>query len=151
MNSEELTISLAELDKKTVWFTGLCRKMSLKVTPQRIAIYRELVKTNEHPSAEMLHAKVSSVFPSISLDTVNRTLLTLNDIGAAFIVEGSGDAKRFDGGLEAHQHFKCVKCKRVIDFFHEPFNNIDAPQEMEEIFVVLRKSVYFEGICDLCR
>ena len=151
MINEESTISLAELDKKTMWFTGLCRKMGLKVTPQRIAVYRELVKTNEHPSAEMLYEKVSRVFPSISLDTVNRTLLTLNDIGAAFIVEGSGDAKRFDGGLEAHQHFKCVKCKRVIDFLHEPFNNIDAPQEMEEMFVVLRKSVYFEGICDLCR
>ena len=151
MNSQESTISSADLDKKTLWFSGLCRKMGLKVTPQRVAIYRELVKTNEHPSAEMLHEKVKCVFPSISLDTVNRTLLTLNDIGAAFIVEGSGDAKRFDGGLEAHQHFKCVKCKRVIDFLHEPFNNIDAPQEIEEMFIVLRKSVYFEGICDLCR
>ena len=121
------------------------------MTPQRIAIYRELVKTNEHPSAEMLCEKVREVFPSISLDTVNRTLLTLNDIGAAFIVEGSGDAKRFDGGLDEHQHFKCVKCKRVIDFSHAPFNNIEVPQEMEEMFVVLRKSVYLEGICDLCR
>jgi Fur family peroxide stress response transcriptional regulator len=66
-------------------------------------------------------------------------------------VEGSGDAKRFDGGLDEHQHFKCVKCKRVIDFFHEPFKNIEVPQELEEMFVVLRKSVYLEGICDLCR
>ncbi len=151
MNNQESTISSAQLDKKTVWFTGLCREKGLKVTPQRIAIYRELVKTDEHPSAEMLYEKVKQVFPSISLDTVNRTLLTLNEIGAAFIVEGSGDAKRFDGGLEEHQHFKCVKCKRVIDFFHEPFNSIEAPQEVEEMFLVLRKSVYIEGVCDLCR
>ena len=151
MNNQESTSSSTDLDKKTVWFTCLCREKRLKVTPQRIAIYRELVKTDEHPSAEMLHEKVRQVFASISLDTVNRTLLTLNDIGAAFIVEGSGDAKRFDGGLEAHQHFKCIKCKRVIDFLHEPFNNIKVPQEMEEMFVVLRKSVYLEGICDLCR
>ena len=151
MDYQESTISSADLDKRTAWFTGLCRERGLKVTPQRIAIYRALVKTNEHPSAEMLYEKVRQVFPSISLDTVNRTLLTLNDIGAAFIVEGSGDAKRFDGDLDEHQHFKCVKCKRVIDFSHEPFNNIEVPQEMEEMFVVLRKSVYFEGICDLCR
>jgi len=151
MNKQKLTISSVDLDKKTRWFTGLCREMGLKVTPQRIAIYRELVKTNKHPSAEMLHEKVRRVFPSISLDTVNRTLLTLNDIGAAFIVEGSGDAKRFDGGLDEHQHFKCVKCKRIIDFLHEPFNNIKVPQELEKMFVVLRKSVYLEGICDLCR
>ena len=151
MNNRESTISSADLENKTVWFIGLGRERGLKVTPQRIAIYRELVKTNEHPSAETLCEKVRQTFPSISLDTVNRTLLTLNNIGAAFIVEGSGDAKRFDGGLDEHQHFKCVKCKRVIDFSHEPFNNIEVPQEMEEMFVVLRKSVYLEGICDLCR
>ena len=150
MNNQEPIINSADLDKKTVWFIGLCRERGLKVTPQRIAIYRELVKTNEHPSAEMLCAKVRQVFPNISLDTVNRTLLTLSNIGAAFIVEGSGDAKRFDGGLEKHQHFKCIKCKRVIDFCHEPFDNIDVPAEIEGRFTVLRKSVYLEGICDLC-
>ena len=151
MNNEESKISLPELDKKTHWFTGLCREKGLKVTPQRVAIYRELVRSDEHPSAEMLHSKVKVIFPSISLDTVNRTLLTLNEIGAAFIVEGSGDAKRFDGGMDEHQHFKCIKCKRVVDFSHEPFNNIKAPRELEELFVVLRKCVYLEGICDLCR
>ena len=150
MANRESTINSADLDKKTLWFTSLCREKGLKVTPQRIAIYRELVKTNEHPSAEMLCEKVRHVFPSISLDTVNRTLLTLNDIGAAFIVEGSGDAKRFDGGLEKHQHFKCTKCKRVIDFYHEPFDNITVPAEIEGRFTVLRKSVYLEGICDQC-
>ena len=151
MNKQKSTISSGDLDKKTVWFTGLCRENGLKVTPQRIAIYRELVKTNEHPSAEMLHVKVKRIYPNISLDTVNRTLLTLNEIGAAFIVEGSGDAKRVDGGLEKHQHFKCVKCKRVVDFCHEPFDNIDVPAEIEGRFTVLRKSVYVEGICDLCK
>jgi len=122
----------------------------LKVTPQRIAIYRELIKTDEHPSAEMLHAKVRRLYPNISLDTVNRTLLTLSRIGAAFIVEGSGDAKRFDGDMEKHQHFKCVKCKRIVDFHHEPFDNIVLPAEIEGKFTVLRKTVYLEGICDMC-
>ena len=69
MNTEESTISSTDLDKKTVWFAALCREKGLKVTPQRIAIYRELVKTNEHPSAEMLCEKVRRTFPSISLGT----------------------------------------------------------------------------------
>lgn len=150
MKSKKTPISSADVDSKIGWFTGLCRKTGLKVTPQRIAIYRELIKTDEHPSAEMLYARVRKVYPNISLDTVNRTLLTLNEIGAAFIVEGSGDAKRFDGDLEKHQHFKCLKCKRVIDFCHKPFDNITVPAEIEGRFTVLRKSVYLEGICDLC-
>jgi len=151
MNTKEKTISPADLDERTDWFISLCKKTGLKVTPQRIAIYRELIKTDEHPSAEMLHAKVRRLYPNISLDTVNRTLLTLNRIGAAYIVEGSGDAKRFDGDLEKHQHFKCVKCKRVVDFHHKPFDNVNVPAEIEGRFTVLRKSVYLEGICDMCK
>lgn len=151
MNKVKKKISCAELDKKTLWFTSQCRQAGLKVTPQRMAIYRELLKTSEHPSAEMLYEKVKKVFPSISLDTVNRTLLTLNDIGAAFTVEGSGDARRFDGGLEKHQHFKCVKCKRIIDFHHKPFDNIKLPATIAKRFTVLRKTVCVEGICDLCK
>ena len=141
----------AELKDRIEFFRAKCRAAGLKVTPQRIAVYKTLIESSQHPSAEMLFRDVRRIIPNISLDTVNRTLLTLNDIGAAFIVEGSGDAKRFDAGLDEHQHFKCVKCKRIIDFSHEPFNNIEVPQEMEEMFVVLRKSVYLEGICDLCR
>ena len=151
MKKKKNKISSAELDEKTRWFTSKCRQAGLKVTPQRIAIYRELLKTDAHPSAEMLYEKVKTTFPSISLDTVNRTLLTLNEIGAAFTVEGSGDARRFDGGLNEHQHFKCVKCKRIIDFHHKPFDNIRLPAEISKKFTVLRKTVYVEGICDLCK
>ena len=143
-------INSAELDEKTRWFTSKCRKAGLKVTPQRVVIYRELLKTDKHPSAETLYEKVKEVFPSISLDTVNRTLLMLNEIGAAFVLEGSGDAKRYDAGLGKHQHFRCVKCKRIIDFHHQPFDNIKLPAEISEKFTVIRKTVYLEGICDLC-
>ncbi len=151
MKKEETKIDSAEMAEKSRCFTGLCRENGLKVTPQRIAIYQGLLKTNEHPSAETLYEKVREVFPSISLDTVHRTLLTLSEIGAATIVEGTGDAKRFDGGLEKHQHFKCLKCKRIVDFHHKPFDNISLPAEIEGRFTVLRKSVYLEGICDLCK
>lgn len=132
-------------------FKAKCRAAGLKVTPQRMAVYEALIKSNEHPSAEMVFRKVKRTLPNISLDTVNRTLLTLYEIGAAFAVEGSGDAKRFDGNLKSHQHFKCIKCKRIIDFHHKPFDNIAVPKSISRRFTVLRKTVYLEGICDLCR
>jgi Fur family peroxide stress response transcriptional regulator len=144
-------ISSMELDKKIRWLRDRCREVGLKITPQRVAIYRELLETDEHPSAERLHEKIRKKLPNISLDTVNRTLLTLSEIGAAYVVEGTGDAKRFDGGLDKHQHFKCIKCKRIIDFHHKPFDNIKLPKEISEKYTVLRKTVYFEGICDLCK
>ena len=136
--------------EKMDWFTGRCREAGLRMTPQRMAVYRELLQTDDHPSAETVYRRVVKALPNISLDTVNRTLLTLAEIGAAFVVEGSGEAKRFDAGLHGHQHFKCVKCRRIVDFHYEPFDSIELPEGVCEDFTVLRKTVYVEGICDLC-
>ena len=150
MIKKKKKIKSVELEEKTRQFQDKCREAGLKITPQRIEIYRELLQTDEHPSAEMLYEKVKEKLPSISLDTVNRTLLTFNEIGLAFTVEGSGGARRYDGGMHEHQHFRCVKCKRIVDFHHKPFDNIKLPAEIREKFTVLRKSVYIEGVCDLC-
>jgi Fur family peroxide stress response transcriptional regulator len=151
MSNSDNSNSSAELKGKIDAFRVKCRKAGLKITPQRIAVYKALIQSKEHPSAETVFRRVRKEIPNISLDTVNRTLLTLAEIGAAFIVEGSGDAKRFDGGLENHQHFRCIKCKRIIDFHHEPFDNIAVPKNISRKYIVLRKTVYLEGICDLCR
>jgi Fur family peroxide stress response transcriptional regulator len=143
--------SRSKLKERIDAFRAMCRKAGLKITPQRLAVYKTLVESSEHPSAEMVFRKVRKVFPNISLDTVNRTLLMLDEIGAAFVIEGSGSPKRFDGNLQSHHHFKCVKCKRIVDFYHEPFDDIQVPEKVKDIFDVSRITVYLEGICDQCR
>jgi Fur family peroxide stress response transcriptional regulator len=140
-----------KIGEKMDTFQAKCRQAGLKVTPQRMAVYKVLIKSRQHPSAEMVFRKVREVIPNISLDTVNRTLLTLAEIGTASIVEGSGDVKRFDGRLETHQHFKCIKCRRIFDFHYKPFDNIPVPKNISRQFTVLKRTVYLEGICDLCR
>ena len=139
-----------ELRSRMDAFKARCRQEGLKVTPQRMAVYEALLETDQHPSAEMVFRRVRQVFPSISLDTVNRTLLTLSDMGVAFVVEGSGGAKRFDANIASHQHFRCVKCQRIIDFHHEPFDQIPVPESLAAHFTVLRATVYIEGVCDRC-
>jgi Fur family transcriptional regulator, peroxide stress response regulator len=138
-------------ENKLDMFIQNCRHRGLKVTPQRMAVYKTLVESKEHPSAEMVWGSVRRLFPGISLDTVNRTLLTLAEIGSAFIVEGSGDVRRYDGQMDNHQHFKCVKCKKVFDFHYEPFDDIKMPASITTKFRILRKTVYLEGICEVCR
>ena len=150
MNEKKNKINSVELEDKTRQFQDRCKEVGLKITPQRMAIYRELMLTDEHPSAEMMYEKVKKTLPNISLDTVNRTLLTFNEIGVAFTVEGSGGARRYDGGMHEHQHFRCVKCKRIIDFHHKPFDNIKLPPKISEKFTVLRKTIYLEGLCKSC-
>jgi len=151
MNKIKTKIRHTDMVKKIRWFTDYCRKTGLRVTPQRIEIYKQLISTDEHPSTEILYEKVRKTFPSISFDTVNRTLLTLSRIGAASVVAGSGDVRRFDGETDKHQHFKCIKCKRIVDFQHKPFDDIKLPSNLAKKFIILRKTVYLEGICDLCQ
>ena len=139
------------LNSKINAFMAKCRESGLKITPQRIAIFRILAQSKEHPSAEMVYQQVKEEMPNISFDTVNRTLLSLCEIGVAFVVEGSGKVKRFDGNVEDHQHFSCIKCKKIVDFQHKPFNNIEVPDDIEKKFKILRKTVYLEGLCDKCK
>ena len=132
-------------------FRRLCRRAGLKITPQRIAVYKALMSSKQHPPAEKIYRSVRKVLPNISLDTVNRTLITFTQVGAALIVEGSGEPKRFDANMQTHQHFKCVKCRKIFDLHYKPFDNIKLPHGIAKKFTVLRKTVYLEGLCNRCR
>ncbi len=138
-------------DEMVEQFRQRCKEVGLKVTPQRVAIYRALLDSKDHPSAESVYRTVSSVMPSVSLDTVNRTLLTLAELGVAFVVEGTGDVRRYDAVLDNHQHFRCIKCKRILDFHCDEFDNIETPEFLKDKCTVLRSSVYFEGLCSDCQ
>ena len=39
-------------------FENACRKIALRLTPQRLEIFRELAKATDHPSAEILHQRL---------------------------------------------------------------------------------------------
>jgi len=53
----------------------------MKVTHQRTEIFRELAAGTEHPDAETVYQRVCKRVPSISRDTVYRTLSTLETKG----------------------------------------------------------------------
>ena len=138
-------------DEKLERFRETCRGRGLKITPQRIAIYRELIHSNQHPSASKVYEEVSKIFPNISLDTVSRTLMTFSEIDIACVVEFSGEAKRFDPNLEPHHHFRCIQCGHIIDFHNGDYDAIEVPAELQTKYTILGKRVCLEGICDRCK
>ena len=140
-----------DVEGKKDFFTKVCHKQGLKITPQRVAIYEELISSQKHPSAIMIFRKIRKYYPNISLGTVNSTLLTFAQIGLARVVESSGDPKRFDPKLEPHHHFRCLRCGKIADFYDDDYDAIKIPAAINRKFVVLRKSVHLEGLCDKCR
>ncbi len=133
------------------FFRESCRHHHLKVTPQRLAIYQELLKSPDHPSAEIIYERVKKSVPDISPDTVNRTLLTFARIGLIDTVEGYGEVRRFDPKTQRHHHFRCLNCGKIIDFEYEPYDAISIPESMEKTLTVLKKKVLLEGYCEQCR
>ena len=131
-------------------FAEKCQRYNLKVTPQRMAIYRELLKSVEHPTADAMYQMIRKEFPNISFDTVNRTLLTLAQIGLVDLVEVYGGAKRFDPNTANHHHLHCVACGKIVDFFSDDYNQLEIPKNIRQGFSVLTSRVVLKGICGKC-
>jgi Fur family peroxide stress response transcriptional regulator len=132
-------------------FMKICHAHKLKVTPQRVAIYKELVDSKSHPTADAVFQIVKREYPSISFDTVNRTLLTFAEIGIVDIVEIFGGAKRFDPQVANHHHLHCTRCGKIIDFYSRVYDDLDIPEAIREQFQVIDKRVVLKGICNECR
>jgi Fur family transcriptional regulator, peroxide stress response regulator len=131
-------------------FKVKCKEHRLKTTPQRLAIYKELLRSDDHPHADIVFKKVRKIFPHISFDTINRTLLTFAELGIVAMVEGYGEPKRFDIKTDQHHHFRCIKCKDIVDFYHTSYDNIKVPENLQRQYTILAKRVVLEGICDKC-
>ncbi len=132
-------------------FRSVCENQGLRITPQRVAVYEILLKSKDHPSAVTVFEQIRKKYPNVSLDTVNRTLLTIAELGLATTIPGSGDAKRFDADINHHQHFRCLKCKKIVDFECPGFENMKLPKEIRKRFIVVTKTLYLEGICNNCK
>ncbi len=132
-------------------FYRSCEEHSLKITPQRIAIYNRLKGAKDHPSADTIYKKVRKNLPNISFDTVYRTLLTFSKIGLIQVVEGYGDSKRFDPNVDTHHHTRCVKCNTIGDFPHHSHDNFPVPAEISDGFTIRNVKVVVEGVCERCK
>ncbi len=132
-------------------FIQTCQSHQLKITPQRVAIYQQLLAFDEHPTADTIYQAVKKSYPNISFDTVNRTLLTFTDIGLLEVVEIFGGAKRFDTNPDVHHHMHCARCGRIKDFVNADYDHLDVPNDIQELFKVMHKRVVLKGICKGCR
>ena len=131
-------------------FIETCKTHNLKVTPQRMAIYRELVDSTEHPTVDAMFQTVKKEYPNISYDTVSRTMLTFAEIGMVDLVEVYGGAKRFDPNVTNHHHLHCVSCGKILDFHNDEYNNLEIPDHVPQGFKVLTSRVVLKGICNKC-
>ena len=139
------------VDTRMSAFRQACAERGVKVTHQRLEIYRELASTKEHPDADTIHRRVRERIPTISRDTVYRNLKMLAEHGLISIVGMSHERLRFDANMGLHHHFVCVRCGMIRDFCSQNLEGIECPEEAEAFGEPLSLHFEVKGVCTKCR
>jgi Fur family transcriptional regulator, peroxide stress response regulator len=131
-------------------FIATCRAAGLKVTQQRIEICSELARSKDHPSAELLHRRLRKRLPSISLDTVYRTLETFLEHGLIQKVETTESLARYEVAHLRHHHVICRRCRGIVDFLWPAIDESRLPKDVTGWGRVESRNVVVYGICKAC-
>ncbi|TXT50105.1 MAG: Fur family transcriptional regulator peroxide stress response regulator [Spirochaetes bacterium] len=145
-----MALSLEEGEERISTFVTMARKSGLRITPQRLEIFREVAFATEHPDVEAVFASVRTRMPTVSLDTVYRTLWWLKDSGLVSLIGAGKGGTRFDPNTKAHHHFVCLRCGSIQDFYDSCLDSLEIPTQAELLGAVQGVNVEVRGECKLC-
>ena len=139
------------MEAKTHSVLADLKRAGLKLTPQRVAIVRELADDCTHPTAQKLFERLRPTFPTMSFATVYNTL----DALAKLKLVGSlrlGTAVRFDPNTTPHHHAVCDDCGTVVDVpaSSSPSEAVKRSVERVAGFEVRAEERTYRGLCGRC-
>ena len=119
-----------------------------RYTEQRAAVYRTLVLTDQHPTADEVYTQVRGTIADISLATVYKALETLVSCGLAMKLSYGDGSARYDARTDDHLHSRCLRCGCVRDI---PAAAMSHPQvEVGDGFQVEGIRMEVVGFCRDC-
>jgi Fe2+ or Zn2+ uptake regulation protein len=126
------------------------RERGLRVTPQRLFIYRALVELDRHVSAEEVLAVVGESLPNVSLPTVYSTLDLFEEMGLVRRLGVTQGAVLYDPRPDPHNHRVCDRCGAIEDFDAD----LDFATALRRAgrggFRAGRAEVVVHGLCPRC-
>jgi Fur family peroxide stress response transcriptional regulator len=152
MKLQHMDRSPATLAARMDSFLSRCRERGMSATPQRIAIYRVLLESEDHPSPEMLYGRVRVQMPSLSLATVYKVLDALVGLGLVHEVAAISGTKRYDANMDKHHHLVCTQCGTIVDFYDRELDAVAPPRRAPKLggFIAEAVSVQVLGVCARC-
>jgi Fur family transcriptional regulator, peroxide stress response regulator len=132
-------------------FIANCKEKGLSVTYQRMAVYKSLVESPIHPTADDIYNQVKIDHPTISLATVYKTLETLAENLLISKVTNLHDMARYDGQNDPHHHLVCIKCRKILDIHDDNLDGLSLSTQNNNGFKILDYRVQFDGICQECQ
>jgi Fur family peroxide stress response transcriptional regulator len=145
-----MTLEPEELQKRMNHLKAALRRSGVKLTHQRLEIFREVAKSGDHPGVETIFLGVRQRVPTVALDTVYRTLWLLIDLGLLTTLGPPRGRVRFDANLSSHHHFICRKCGMTRDFSCHEFDRLKIPDTVKTLGNVETSQIEIRGICYRC-
>lgn len=146
-----MSVSADEVARRVEILSQGLRDAGLRLTHQRLEIIRTIAADETHPYVETVYEKVRERVPTISLDTVYRTLATLTDRGLITRVLFTPGPARYDANPARHHHFVCTRCGLVRDILGHELDAIRATSEVTRIGRPDAVTVQFRGVCAECQ
>lgn len=131
-------------------FEERCRERGIRVTTQRLAVYRALAADTSHPTADAVLARLRSEMPSLSHATVYRILEFLENERLVRRVSTTDGVGRFDANIARHQHLICRVCGRMRDCDEKNLSLLSFPQRSIAGFVAEELDIRIVGTCEEC-
>ena len=128
------------------------REHGHKLTPQRLAVIKVMVASQDHMTPDELYEKARRVNPAIGRVTVYRTLDVLSDLGLLCRVHGQNGCRSYlvRKPVGHHHHLVCSGCGKVIDFTNCNLDEMEKKLSQESGFDITGHLLEFYGLCHGC-
>lgn len=145
-----MTKTIRQERRRMADFRAFCRRQGLRLTFQRLTVYRELARLTTHPDAETVYLIVRRKIPTVSFDTIYRTLRMLEGKGLIFCAAFVANRRRYDANTKQHHHFICIACGRVMDVVSPALNRLLVRPEISALGRMHSLQIKLRGTCADC-
>lgn len=127
----------------------ILKSKGLRVTPQRFAVYSNLLNREDHPTAEQILISLNQDSPTSSQATIYSSLQALRDVGLVREVLLEEGVCRYDANVSPHHHFHCNRCGKIEDIPWEQVEGISF-KGLRPGLSVDNYELTIRGVCDCC-
>ncbi|MCZ6469098.1 MAG: Fur family transcriptional regulator [Candidatus Dadabacteria bacterium] len=130
---------------------GLSKEKGLKLTPQRMVIFRILSESKQHVTVDQVYKRARVEYPMLSPATVYRNMEQMVETGLLTHLELSGASMRYDTNLDEHHHFVCSKCGKVTDVYLDNIKySLDESRSALGKAQINSLDLHLQGTCGEC-
>lgn len=138
-----------EGQNRTTEISRMMKQKGLRITPQRFAVYANLLSRYDHPTVDDILTEINLELPIASKASVYSALTVLRSVGLVREVLLDEGITRYDAKVQPHHHFVCECCGQIQDLEWDVLGDLPI-NPLPPGFRVNTYEITVKGRCDRC-